>query len=106
MIMTALLAFAAGFFAGNALPYYVAGSTGDGRNPSPFGDGAAVCVLVGTALFAVAVVAWNLSGAAAHPILGWSAALLGVLTVGLVHTRTWRGRAWGRRQPDGAAEPA
>jgi hypothetical protein len=38
MLITIGLAFVAGFFAGNGLPYYAQGSTGDGRHPGPFRD--------------------------------------------------------------------
>ncbi|WP_205856456.1 hypothetical protein, partial [Phytoactinopolyspora endophytica] len=79
MALTILLAFVAGFFAGNGLPYYAEGSTGRRPNPSPFGDGAVVNVVTGTACFAIALVAWSLADVGAYPEPGWTAAVLGVL---------------------------
>ncbi|TDC50803.1 hypothetical protein E1212_13705 [Jiangella ureilytica] len=97
MIVTVLLAFVAGFFAGNGLPYYVEGSTGRTTNPSPFGEGAVVNVLTGWAGLVVAGLAWYFADVSNHPWPGWTAAALGVLTVGLVHARMWQADPWGRR---------
>ncbi|RIQ20921.1 hypothetical protein [Jiangella rhizosphaerae] len=99
MIVTVLLAFVAGFFAGNGLPYFVEGSTGRTVNPGPFGDGAVVNVVSGWFLLVIGALAWHFADVPAHPWPGWSAAALGVLAVGLVHARTWRADVWGRRRP-------
>lgn len=98
MLLTIGLAFVAGFFAGNGLPYYVMGSTGDGRHPGPFPDSPAVAVAVGWSAFVVAAVAWRFADVGDHPFPGWAAAAAGVLAVGLIHTRTWRRtNPWGKR---------
>ncbi|PZF80171.1 hypothetical protein [Jiangella anatolica] len=99
MILTVLLAFVAGFFAGNGLPYYVEGSTGRTTNPSPFGDGAVVNVVTGWGGLVIAGFAWYFADVPEHPWPGWIAAALGVLAVGLIHARLWRGDVWGRRRP-------
>jgi hypothetical protein len=96
--LTILLAFVAGFFAGNGLPYYLRGSVGDGRNPSPFRDSPAVSVVVGWGAFAIAGVAWAFAGVGSHPLAAWISAAAGVLAVGLIHARTWRDPdPWGKR---------
>jgi hypothetical protein len=98
MLITVGLAFVAGFFVGNGLPYYAQGSTGDGRNPGPFPDSPLVSVLCGWGAFVVAAVAWNFAHVSSHPLPGYTAAALGVLIVGLIHTRTWRSpNPWGKR---------
>jgi hypothetical protein len=98
MLTTIGLAFVAGFFLGNGLPYYVQGSTGDGRHPGPFPDRAWVSVLVGCVAFATAGIAWHFAGADHHPLPAGAAALVGLLAVALIHTRTWRDpNPWGRR---------
>jgi hypothetical protein len=98
MLITGVLAFVAAFFAGNGLPYYVQGSTGEGRNPAPFPDSAAVSVLVGWGAFVIAAVAWSFAHVDRHPLAGYPAAALGLLLVGLIHTRTWRDpNPWGKR---------
>jgi hypothetical protein len=96
--ITVLLAFVAGFFAGNGLPYYVQGSLGEGRNPSPFPDRPAVAVVTGVGCFLIAGTAWAFAHVAARPGPGWLATAAGVLAVGLVHARTWRDAdPWGKR---------
>jgi hypothetical protein len=98
MVTTVCLAFVAGFFLGNGLPYYVQGSTGDGKHPAPFPDSPAVSVLVGCLAFAVAAVAWRFAHAGQHPIPAYAAGLAGLLAVALIHTRTWRDPdPWGKR---------
>ncbi|WP_026876387.1 hypothetical protein [Jiangella gansuensis] len=104
MLTTVLLAFVAGFFAGNGLPYYVEGSTGNTINPGPFGDGAVINVVTGWGLFVIAAVAWHFADVPQHPLPGWSAAALGVLAAGLIHARTWRADAWGRTRAAGTPE--
>lgn len=47
MFLTIALAAVGGFMVGNGLPYYLEGSAGRGRNPSPFPDRPWVAVLVG-----------------------------------------------------------
>ncbi|MBB5788655.1 hypothetical protein [Jiangella mangrovi] len=98
MILTVLLAFVAGFFAGNGLPYYMEGSTGRTTNPSPFGEGAVVNVLVGWTGLVIAALAWYFADVSSHPWPGWAAAALGVLTVGLIHARAWQADPWNRRR--------
>jgi hypothetical protein len=98
MLTTIGLAFVAGFFLGNGLPYYTQGSTGDGRHPAPFPDSPAVSVLVGCLAFAIAAVAWRFAHAGDHPVPAYAAALAGLLAVALIHTRTWRDKdPWGKR---------
>jgi hypothetical protein len=98
MLITVGLAFVAGFFVGNGLPYYAQGSTGDGRNPGPFPDSPLVSVFCGWTAFVVAAVAWHFARVSGHPLPGYTAAALGVLTAGLIHTRTWRSpNPWGKR---------
>ncbi|GAA5125776.1 hypothetical protein [Pseudonocardia adelaidensis] len=97
MMTTVLLALAAGFCAGNGLPYYNLGSTG-GLNPTPFGESAVVNVVVGWVMFVVAAICWQFADVAAHPMPGYAAAAAGVLVVGLIHARNWRNNPWrGRR---------
>ncbi|GAA5189786.1 hypothetical protein GCM10023322_43270 [Rugosimonospora acidiphila] len=98
MFGTVTLALVAGFFVGNGLPYYVSGSTGDGRHPGPFPDSPVVSVLSGWGAFVIAAVAWSYAHVGDHPLPGYAAAALGVLAVGLIHTRTWRSpNPWGKR---------
>jgi hypothetical protein len=99
MPLTVLLAFVAGFFAGNGLPYYLQGSVGEGRNPSPFPDRPAISVATGWGAFVIAGVAWAYADVPAHPLPGWPAAAAGVLAVGLIHARTWRDpNPWNKRR--------
>ncbi|WP_433059261.1 hypothetical protein [Dactylosporangium sp. CS-033363] len=103
MLGTVLLSLVAGFFAGNGLPYYLQGSCGEGRNPSPFPDRPSVSVLVGVVAFAVAAVAWHFAEVDAHPWPALLAAGAGVLAVGLIHARTWRDpNPWGKRAAQAA----
>ena len=98
MVITVVLAFVAGFFAGNGLPYYLQGSIGEGRNPSPFRDIPVVSVVTGWGGFVIAGVAWAFAGVGGHPLPGWIAAAAGVLAVGLIHARNWRDpNPWGKR---------
>jgi hypothetical protein len=97
MLVTIVLALVAGFFAGNGLPYYVAGSTGDGMNPSPFPDRPRVNVLVGCAAVAIGAVAWAFTDTTSHPIAAYSSAGLGALAVGLIHSGNWRTNPWRKR---------
>ena len=98
MLLTIALAFLAGFFLGNGLPYYTQGSTGESRHPGPFPDSPVVSVSVGSGAFIVAAIAWHFAHVNNHPLPGYAAAALGVLAVGLVHTRTWRSaNPWGKR---------
>ncbi|GAA3293914.1 hypothetical protein [Streptomyces cinereospinus] len=97
MLGTVLLAFAAGFWAGNGLPYYVAGSTGDRTAPSPFRPSAVTNVLTGWLMLLVAGVCWHYADTDAHPLPGHGAAAAGVLLVGLIHARLWRADPWHRR---------
>ncbi|MFI5909413.1 hypothetical protein [Dactylosporangium sp. NPDC051541] len=98
MFITVLLALVAGFFAGNGLPYYVQGSLGEGRNPSPFPDRPYVNVLVGLLAFIIAGTAWSFANVQAHPAPAWLSAAAGLLVVALIHTRTWRDEnPWGKR---------
>jgi hypothetical protein len=96
-LATIVLALVAGFFVGNGLPYYVAGSTGEGINPSPFPDTPRVNVLAGCAAVAIGAVAWAFTDAASHPIAAYSSAGLGALVVGLIHAGNWRTNPWRKR---------
>ncbi|HTJ39206.1 MAG TPA: hypothetical protein VL738_38765 [Dactylosporangium sp.] len=104
MALTVLLALVAGFFAGNGLPYFLQGSLGEGRNPSPFPDRPAVAVATGVGCFLIAGTAWAFANVSEHPSAGWLAAGTGVLAVGLIHARTWRDAdPWGKRTRRAAA---
>ncbi|HEY2674391.1 MAG TPA: hypothetical protein VGJ07_28990 [Rugosimonospora sp.] len=98
MLITVALALIAGFFVGNGLPYYAQGSTGDGRHPGPFRDSPVASVLSGWGAFVIGAVVWSFAHVHDHPVAGYTAAALGVLLVGLIHTRTWRSpNPWGKR---------
>jgi hypothetical protein len=98
MLVTIISAFVAGFFAGNGLPYYVAGSTGEGTNPSPFSDSASVNVLVGLGALAIGAVSWHFADVEHYRFIAYTAAALGVLGVGLIHARLWRNDPWRKRR--------
>lgn len=91
--------FIAGFFAGNALPYYVEGSTGRDLNPGPWGDHAAVSVLGSGVIALIALPAAAGEGRHLAPRTFWLSAVAGAVAVGLIHTRTWRADVWGRHRP-------
>ncbi|MFG1626324.1 hypothetical protein [Kribbella sp. NPDC049227] len=84
MLTTVLLALVAGFFVGNGLPYYMLGSTGN-TNPTPFGQSAAVNVVVGWVAFVIAAICWRYAHVSGHPLAGYAAAAVGLLAVGLIH---------------------
>ncbi|MEV0737013.1 hypothetical protein AB0I51_13795 [Streptomyces sp. NPDC050549] len=96
MIGTLVLGFAAGFCAGNGLPYYVMGSTGESTGPSPFRPSATANVLSGWVLIVAAAGCWHYADTQAHPLPTYAAAAAGVLLVGLIHARLWRTDPWGR----------
>lgn len=100
MLTTALLALVAGFCAGNGLPYYNLGSTGQ-TNPTPFGRSSTVNVAVGWGMFVVAALCWRSAHVAGHPVAGYAAAATGLLAVGLIHARNWRNNPWGSRGSGG-----
>jgi hypothetical protein len=107
MATTILLAFVAGFCGGNGIPYYVAGSTGDGRSAGPFPESAATNVLSGWLMLVAAVVCWHFAHVAGHPLAGYAGAAVGVLAVGLIHSHTWRNNPWPwRRAVTPRPEPA
>jgi hypothetical protein len=57
-----------------------------------------VSVFTGWAGLVIAAVAWSFADVNNHPFPGYAAAALGVLLVGLIHTRTWRSpNPWGKR---------
>lgn len=97
MLLTIVLGFIAGFFAGNGLPYYAEGSIGHGVNPSPFRESAAANVLIGSAAFIVAAIAWHFAHVSQYPAAGYGAAALGVLVVGLIHAKVWHLNPFRRR---------
>ncbi|MFJ2889481.1 hypothetical protein ACIO53_25870 [Streptomyces sp. NPDC087305] len=96
MIGTIALGLAAGFCAGNGLPYYVMGSTGDAIGPGPFRPSATANVLSGWVLIVAAAVCWHYTDTQAHRLPTYAAAAAGVLLVGLIHARLWRTDPWGR----------
>jgi len=96
MITTLVLAFTAGFCAGNGLPYYVMGSTGDGVSPSPWRPSAAGNILTGCILLAAGAVSWHYAHVPDHPGAGYAAGAAGVVGVGLIHARLWRRDPWNR----------
>ncbi|MFF4832857.1 hypothetical protein [Streptomyces sp. NPDC001315] len=95
MLGTVLLGFAAGFRAGNGLPCYVAGSTGERTSPGPFRPSALTHVVSGWTMLLVAAVCRHFADTASHPLPAYTAAAAGVLAVGLVHARLWRADPWG-----------
>jgi hypothetical protein len=97
MVLTIALAFVAGFFAGNGLPYYTEGSAGRGVNPSPFPDSSVVNVIVGSTALLIAGVAAYVADIPARPVPGVIAAAAGWLTVGLIHARNWQANPWRKR---------
>jgi uncharacterized membrane-anchored protein YitT (DUF2179 family) len=97
MLTTVALAFMAGFFVGNGLPYYILGSTG-GTNPTPFGQSAAVNVVVGWVAFIVAAICWRSAHVSGRPLAGYAAAAVGLLAVGLIHARNWHNNPWRDRR--------
>jgi hypothetical protein len=97
MIWTVLTAFVAGFFVGNGLPYYVAGSTGESVNPSPFPKSPSTNVVVGWAGMLLGGVVGYFTDWTTSPVWALAAAMLGALAVGLVHARLWRADPWRRR---------
>jgi hypothetical protein len=106
MLSTVALAFIAGFFAGNGLPYYVAGSTGEGTNPGPFPDSPVLNVLAGCAGLTIAAICWSAADVHAHALAGWLAALAGVASVGMIHARLWRHDPWGKHSPRSRSKEA
>jgi uncharacterized membrane protein len=99
MTLTIVAAFVTGFFAGNGLPYYFAGSTGEPRNPSPFADSTTVNVVVGCVALLIAAASACCAGWRAHPLASAAGAWSGVLVVGLIHAHNWRSNPWRKRQP-------
>ena len=97
MALTITLAFVAGFFAGNGLPYYTEGSAGRGVNPSPFPNSAVVNVIVGWFALVVAGVSAYFADIPAHPVPGMVAVAAGWLAVGLIHANNWRANPWNKR---------
>ena len=91
-----VLGFVAGFFAGNGLPYYVAGSLADGANPSPFPDRPRVSVIVGVVGVATGALAWHFVGD--EGLASRTAAALGIACVGLIHAGNWRSDPWGKNR--------
>ncbi|MER6121275.1 hypothetical protein ABT173_00950 [Streptomyces sp. NPDC001795] len=102
MLGTLVLGFAAGFCAGNGLPYYVAGSTGESTSPGPFRPSALTNVAVGRLLLVAAAVCRHFTDTEAHALPTYAAASAGVLLVGLVHARLWRTDPWGSARRAGA----
>jgi hypothetical protein len=95
MITTVLLAYVAGFFAGNDPPLLPTGSVGQ-TNHTPFGQSATVNVTVGCVAFAIAAICWHFANTPAHPLPADAAALAGLLTVGVIHARGWHNNPWAR----------
>jgi hypothetical protein len=98
MLVTILCAFVAGFFVGNGLPYYIAGSTGEGTNPSPFSDSASVNVLVGLGALGIGALGWHFADVEHYRRTAYTVAALGILSVGLIHARLWRNDPWRKRR--------
>jgi hypothetical protein len=98
MWMSSLAGFDAGFFGGNGLPYYLAGSTGEGVNPSPFPNTPRVNVVVGWFGLAAGVAAWQFTDTQAHGGAACASGLLGALVVGLIHARVWRADPWNKHR--------
>jgi hypothetical protein len=94
MALTIVAAFIAGFFVGNGLPYYAAGSTGEGQNPSPFPDKPVANVVVGWIAMILGAASFTFTNLIAHPRAAFASAAAGVLVVGLIHARLWRRNPW------------
>lgn len=86
-----LLAFVAGFLAGDGIAYYLQGSTGYRDHPLPLRKSPAVNVVIGWVLLVLAATAGWFAHLSDHPLAGCIAAAVGVLVVGLVHARIWPG---------------
>jgi len=83
-----VLAFVAGFFAGNGLPYFVTGSFG-WEHRFLLGRSAVANVIAGTAALTIAAVTAYFVPWHTHPLAAGIAATLGVLAVGLIHAKVW-----------------
>lgn len=103
-MITIGLAFTAGFFVGNGLPYYVQGSVGRGVNPSPFPDSPTINVVVGWFAILIGATCWHVADVPAHQVPGVTAAAVGVLVVGLIHARNWGTNPWRKQAP--AVDPS
>jgi hypothetical protein len=90
MLLTILLAFFAGFMAGNGLPYYLTGHFGEVHR-MPFGNSPTGNVVVGWIAFLLAGIAWYFVDTRSFPLLAYICAALGLLIVGLIHARVWQG---------------
>ena len=91
MVAAILLGFAAGFFAGNGLPYFITGGFAKEHQLLLGGKSAYANVIVGVILFAIAAFSWHFADIKDHSIAVHISALLGVLAVGLIHARNWAG---------------
>ena len=89
MLGTLIFGFIAGFFVGNGLPYYITGSFAK-EHRSLLGKSAVTNVIGGVALIAIGVICWYFVPIQAHPFGAYSSALIGLLSVGLIHAKDWR----------------
>jgi hypothetical protein len=88
MVLAIVLGLVAGFFAGNGLPYYVVASFGL-RHRFLLGSSPVANLVAGLGCFVIALVAWHFAHVPAHPLAGWTAVLVGLLLVALIHVRAW-----------------
>ncbi len=100
MALAIVLGLVAGFFAGNGLPYYVVASFGQ-RHRFLWGASPVANLVAGLVCFAIALVAWHFAHVPAHPLPGWTAVLVGLFLVALIHVRAWPHNSL--RRPDGPA---
>ncbi len=91
MIVSILLGFVAGFFAGNGLPYFITGSFAKEHQLLLGGKSAYANVVAGVILFAIAALGWHFADVKDHPAAVYISTLLVVLVVGLIHARDWAG---------------
>jgi hypothetical protein len=83
-----VLGLVAGFFAGNGLPYYVVASFGQ-RHRFLWGSSPLANLGAAMGAFVIALVAWHYAHVPAHPLAGWTAVLVGLFLVALIHVRAW-----------------
>lgn len=90
MVRVLIIGFVAGILAGNGVPYFVRGITGQ-KHQTPFGNpsSAVVNVVWGWFSLLVAVVLWHFAPMRFHPRAALLAVSLGVLVIGVLLAQTW-----------------
>ena len=105
--LTLVASFVTGFFGGNGLPYYFAGSIGEGQNPSPFRDGATVNVVIGCGALLIAAASAMFIDWSGHGTASFAGLWLGVVSCTAAQSRpTGIGVSVGRSAQDREDVPA